>query len=346
MGRASRIHRHAGGFRFRHRGRELWRKNYADAVRLFADTVGRSITDSAKTVGGCLPAWQLEHPTDFHERISRPLIAWAGTQLLDRVGDDFLANYRNHLIADGYAPETVRKMVFAAASVLRLANKRGWLAAVPTVPKCPAPQPAPKGIDPAQFAKLIAKLRRQARTKHVVPLIEFAADTGMRPGEVCGLRWEYVDLSRGSIVLVEHKTAKRTGAARFIVLPQSAIDILKRCERVGPYVFVNRSGRPYTRGGLLATIRRYGITPNQLRHTFAQTMIDAGVRPELVTEMLGHRTSRMVWQYAAIHAERVRAALAQVATPSQIAARGQSVPAIPESAEPRLRKAAQGRRRG
>ncbi|MBU0641567.1 MAG: hypothetical protein KKB50_22135 [Planctomycetes bacterium] len=51
-----------------------------------------------------------------------------------------------------------------------------------------------------------------------------------------------------------------------------------------------------------------GLTTYDLRHTFAQADIDAGEHPEIVTKMLQHKTSRMVWTYAEIRDERMQEA--------------------------------------
>ena len=47
------------------------------------------------------------------------------------------------------------------------------------------------------------------------------------------------------------------------------------------------------------------MTTNDLRHTFAQAAIDDGVPPEIVTKMLGHETSQMLWTYAQIKNEQL-----------------------------------------
>lgn len=349
MGRPSRIHRHGGGWRFRYRGSQYWRATYTDIVTLFSEVVGAAgLPDAPLTLGEVIPHWQTLHPSVFHSQIVRPLEDWGGGEFLRRIDDAFLGRYRAELDRRGYSPASIRKMIFAAAAVLKLAIKRGWLQAMPAVPRCPSPPPRPKGLSAGQLGELLATLEARPTTDHLVPLIRFAADTGMRPGEVCRLRWDDVDLARGAIVLTEHKTARRTEAARIVILPPAALALLEGREREGVYVFTNRSGRPYSRDGLAATLRRYGVTPNQLRHTFAQSMIDVGIRPEMVTEMLGHRTSRMVWQYASIRAELVRAELALVETPSQRADAAQTQPRTspPARARAKIRAGARSRRKG
>ena len=53
------------------------------------------------------------------------------------------------------------------------------------------------------------------------------------------------------------------------------------------------------------------LTPVDSRQ-FAQACIDTGLMPEVVTKMMGHRTSDMVWTYARIRDEQMVEAAAKL----------------------------------
>src|SRR5205823_4560702 len=57
--------------------------------------------------------------------------------------------------------------------------------------------------------------------------VMFLRYTGCRPNECSRLRWSNIDFERSVAILQEHKTAKKTGAARMLVLPPVIVRLLK-----------------------------------------------------------------------------------------------------------------------
>ena len=64
----------------------------------------------------------------------------------------------------------------------------------------------------------------------VADAIRLIALTGCRRGEAAGLRWSHVDLQHGRLVLppTAHKTGRKTGKPRTIILPSTAQAIIAR----------------------------------------------------------------------------------------------------------------------
>lgn len=153
-----------------------------------------------------------------------------------------------------------------------------------------------------------------------VPIL-LAATTGMRRGEVLGLRWRDVDLLRGrvavrqtlvcvgyEIVFSKPKTKKsvRTvpldNRARAALSAQGALQAEHRLCLDNKYidsdlVFAEPDGRPVHPQRLSAAFERlarsFGLRPirfHDLRHSFATLALQAGVFPKVVSEILGHST--------------------------------------------------------
>lgn len=98
--------------------------------------------------------------------------------------------------------------------------------------------------------------------------------------------------------------------------------ILESVEHKGEYVFVSRTGRPYQPGGLRSIIRRRAEaigsdvrTVYGLRHSRAQSILEAGYRLEDVAAWLGHRRVSTTQIYAQVRADRVRELAETVASP-------------------------------
>jgi integrase len=147
-----------------------------------------------------------------------------------------------------------------------------------------------------------------------------ALNTGMRRGELAGLRWRDVDLDAGSLAITQQRTTAdyrvvvaepKARSRRVITMDSSVVEALRAHRRhqlgerlaVGPgwadsgYVFVDELGRPYhpqrLREMLDRACRSAGvplIRLHDLRHTMATTALRAGIHPKIVQERLGHST--------------------------------------------------------
>lgn len=164
-------------------------------------------------------------------------------------------------------------------------------------------------------------------TREEVPLT-LAAATGLRRGELLGLRWPDLDLEPGrlhvsnalqrhkardaegnlvsELVLVEPKTDR---ARRTIGLPRFAVDALRRHHREqaerrlllgeawqgGEYVFDRGDGAPIDPDTFSAAVRRLmraaglgTVRLHDLRHAYATMLLTQGVHPKVASEALGH----------------------------------------------------------
>jgi integrase len=152
-----------------------------------------------------------------------------------------------------------------------------------------------------------------AREDRFHALYVLAITTGLRQGELLGLRWEDVDLTDGAVhvrrTLLElhgklwDGEPKTPGARRPVDLLAIATDALHAhharmlaeghphgrifCDTDGGPVrksnLVRRSFRPLLRRAQLPRIRFH-----DLRHTHATLLLQAGVHPKVVQERLGH----------------------------------------------------------
>lgn len=153
-------------------------------------------------------------------------------------------------------------------------------------------------------------------------LYVLAITTGMRQGELLGLRWEDTDLDAGKLrvrralqrqreaglVFIQPKTSR---SRRTILLSQRAVAALREQRKrqlqarllAGvawldqSLVFANKTGGPLDPNWQTATFKdalgRAGLPTirfHDLRHTAATLLLAKGVHPKVVSEMLGHAT--------------------------------------------------------
>ena len=138
--------------------------------------------------------------------------------------------------------------------------------------------------------------------------------TGMRTGEIHGLKWQYVDFERRLIMVREtvvdgeDSYTKTDASQRDIQMSQPVYDALKRQEQgtraLSPYVFCNRLGAPLDYKNLTNRVwrpllRHLGLKvrrPYQCRHTAATLWLGAGENPEWIARQLGHTTTEMLFR--------------------------------------------------
>ena len=138
--------------------------------------------------------------------------------------------------------------------------------------------------------------------------------TGMRTGEVHGLKWKYVDfdrrliLVRETVVDGEETYTKTDSSQREIQMSQQVFDALKEQEKstreISEFVFCNREGLPLDYKNVnnrvwKPLLRHLGFKlrrPYQCRHTAATLWLGAGENPEWIARQLGHTTTEMLFR--------------------------------------------------
>lgn len=169
------------------------------------------------------------------------------------------------------------------------------------------------------------KLLRAAKGNRFEALYYLALSTGMRQGELLGLRWRDIDLNERRLV-VKHALVvsaeggmladpKTPGSRRRIELTNQAVEVLKRHkamqaeERLSRgevwedhgLVFPNEIGKPVFPGHLIRRsfkpLLKKAKLPNirfhDLRHSCATHLLSKNIHPKIVSEMLGHSSIKI-----------------------------------------------------
>lgn len=154
---------------------------------------------------------------------------------------------------------------------------------------------------------------------HLAPMVLVSLNTGLRRGELFGLRWSDVDLDR-RVLTVQGATTKG-GHTRHIPLTDEAHDILKdwKPEKAGgaDLVFPGRAGKPFYTlktawGALLEEAGIVAFRWHDLRHTFASKLVQAGVDLNTVRELLGHTDIAMTLRYSHLAPSHLAGAMAKL----------------------------------
>jgi integrase len=123
----------------------------------------------------------------------------------------------------------------------------------------------PKYVAPAVVRRLIDFAARRANgmtplrgrfERQAVLMLRFLAETGCRPKEACSARWEELDAERCVLVLGEHKTKRKTGRDRLILIPAGLVAELAAHRDSGHAHPTHLFAHPRSRGQASTTAER------------------------------------------------------------------------------------------
>ena len=131
--------------------------------------------------------------------------------------------------------------------------------------------------------------------------------TGLRRGEICGLKWENFDEEQNKLYIrtsiyrdngeLKEGKPKTNEGERCIILPKATADMLKRRKRISKWIFPNLTTlelpiapeAAYRKAKLLLKrLNLPNISFHDLRHTFATHAIASGVDAKTLSTILGH----------------------------------------------------------
>jgi type 1 fimbriae regulatory protein FimE len=156
--------------------------------------------------------------------------------------------------------------------------------------------------------------RKRGRHGHRdATMILIAFRHGLRPAEVCALRWDMIDLGHGLL----HVRRVKNGTPS--VQPLGGIELralrkLKREEVESRFAFMTERLAPVTVAGFRKMIARIGETaefpfpvhPHMLRHACGYKLANDGQDTRAVQHYLGHKNIQHTVRYTELSSERLR----------------------------------------
>jgi integrase len=230
--------------------------------------------------------------------------------------------YREKLDA-GLSPRSVQYVHVTLHKALKQAIADGLIPR--NVTEAVKPQQVSREEMRPLTAEQVKVLFEAARGDRLEALYVLAVTTGLRQGELLGLKWDDIDLEVGTLQVRRTLTTakggpvlsapKTKGSRRTVKLSPTALEALRshlarqleEIDRVGSLwrekglIFAAEVGEPLRRQYVTARrfkplLRRAGLPEirfHDLRHTCATLLLSENVNPKVVSEMLGHATIAM-----------------------------------------------------
>jgi integrase len=243
--------------------------------------------------------------TRYEELVRLHVNPTIGRRRLARLKPDQLQQFYSELQASR-SPATVLKVHRMLHSAFKLAVR--WNAMPLNVTELVLAPPTRHRHEFDTFTVEQARsFLKTVRGDRLEALYVLAITTGMRQGELLGLRWRDVDLERRRLQLV--RQLKTRQSRRAVVLPELAVTALvghrdrqaveREQQGVGEeqgLVFTNTVGGPLDPHNLrersfFPLLHRAGLPRirfHDLRHSCATLLLSEGVHPKIVSDLLGH----------------------------------------------------------
>ncbi len=206
----------------------------------------------------------------------------------------------------GLSAKTVRNIHQIISSALKLAVEQKLIARNPAE-GCALPKVERKEMQTLPVEQLTSFLR-EAKESGVYEMYYIDLATGLRRGELLGLKWSDIDLEKGDLRVqrqigrinskIIEMPLKTKNAYRTLPLSADAIDVLMQQRRKtgnSEWVFPSPTGGPMSPDSVLhmlhRVLKRAGLLKvrfHDLRHTFATLALQNGVDIKTVSGMLGH----------------------------------------------------------
>jgi integrase/recombinase XerC/integrase/recombinase XerD len=166
------------------------------------------------------------------------------------------------------------------------------------------PETLPRAMNPKDVKRLIESIDNVRDRALILLLLR----TGIRIGEALCLTMNDIDLTEKKISLME---GEKNNMGRVVYLSQDSLFALKRWlairSKEDAFIFSGQRHGPLSYSAARSRFVKYlrharlehkGYTVHCLRHTFASELLNAGIRLEVLQQLLGHQDIEVTRHYA------------------------------------------------
>lgn len=263
-----------------------------------------------------LPAWRKSHRATIRSTLDRHLTPFFGEMHVDAISKADILRFRAKIAQckgrgsnETLSAKTINRILQILSQALAEAGEQyGFTNPAERIKRLKQRRIDLHPFSLAESQQLISTIREDYRPYLIVRLF-----TGMRTGEIHGLKWKYVDFERRQILVRETvvrgrvEYTKTDGSQREIAMSQPVYEALvEQKSRTGDndYVFCTATGAPldndnFTNRVWYPLLRHLDLEkrrPYQTRHTCATLWLAAGENPEWVARQLGHVNTEMLFK--------------------------------------------------
>lgn len=234
------------------------------------------------------------------------LIPYFGHMYIDDITTLTVEQFKTAKQEHGLSSKTINNILACLRTSLNHACEWDVIDKVPKIKALRLGEQKTNFLQADELQKLLARTEEPLYQA----MIRLAANTGLRYGELSGLKWTDIDFTKRELT-VRHNivngrlTTPKSGKTRDIPLNDEALNAIDSVEPQGEYVFMTDKGTPVYDNRALIALKRIcekagirKITWHVLRHTFATNVALSGVPLHVLQKLMGHSTIKMTERYS------------------------------------------------
>jgi integrase len=248
------------------------------------------------------------------------LVPFFGRKRIDAIEVIDIEHYKAEKLAAGLKAKTINNHLGILAKCLATAVEWKRSRILVRTKRLRTPPPPFKFLSPDESRRLLAAWK----SSEWQTVAQIALHTGLRLGELFGLRWQDIDFENRQLTVRQSIVNGVVGVPknyreRTIPLTADAIVALVALPRRGELAFTRGNGNALSRGmaqnAIKHACRRAGIQQvgwHTLRHTFASHLAAAGTPITSIQVLLGHANITMTMRYTHTSPSALRDAVANL----------------------------------
>jgi len=258
------------------------------------------------------------------------LAPFFGRFRIDKIESFHIEQYKAKKLAVGLKAKTINNHLGILMKCLTSAVEWNRCAKIPRAKRLRTPPPPFKFLTREEIERLLMAWKSpEWRTMALLAL-----HTGLRLGELFGLRWQDVDFANRQLTVRQSIVSGVVGVPknyreRTIPLTNDVVVALSALPRRGDLVLTRKNGEALSRGmaqnAIKHACRRAGIRQigwHALRHTFASHLAAASTPITSVQALLGHSSITMTMRYTHVLPSALRDAVRIFETCKTVPAEG------------------------